>query len=202
MSVVSILVEGHLDEAVAKKIISSVGGKPGHVYPKRGADYIEKKIDGFNDLAQGIPILTLVDLMDTEFDCPAEAVREWLPHRNEQMLLRFVVREIESWILADRSGIAQMLGIRKAKIPHHPEDLPDPKAALVDLARKSRYDSLRYRLVPEDPTVKTQGPAYTGRIERFIREKWRLDVAQKNSPSLRRCVSAVEAFLEESPGQN
>lgn len=197
MSVVCILVEGTLDEAVAREVIEAAGGRPGTVFPKKGFDYIADRIQDFNQTAQGIPILTLVDLMDTDFDCPVEAVREWLPHQHRQMMLRFVVPEIESWILADRTRIARMLGIRKAKVPHNPEGLNDPKAALVNLVRSSPYDSLRNAVVPDDPTVKSQGPRYNSRFEQFIREKWRLDEAQKNAPSLRRCVQAVQFFLKE-----
>lgn len=197
MSVVCILVEGTLNEAVAQKVIKTAGGKPGTVFPKKGFDYIAHRIQDFNQTAQGIPILTLVDLMDTDFDCPVEAVHEWLPHRHHQMLLRFVVAEIESWILADRTRFATMLGIRKSKVPHHPEDLTDPKAALVDLARSSPHDGLRNAVVPDDPTVKAQGPGYNSRPEHFVRKKWRPEEAQKNAPSLRRCIRAVESFLKQ-----
>jgi len=197
MPIVCILVEGTLDEAVAQKIIKTAGGKPGTVFPKKGFDYIAPRIQDFNQTAQGIPILTLVDLMDTDFDCPVEAIHDWLPHRHHQMLLRFVVKEIESWILADRTRIARMFGIRKAKVPHHPEDLTDPKDALVDLARSSPYDGLRNAVVPEDPTVKAQGTGYNSRLERFVREEWQPEEAQKNAPSLHRCLRAVENFLEQ-----
>ncbi len=197
MSVVCILVEGTLDEAVAREVIAASGGRPGTVFPKKGFDYIANRIQDFNQTAQGIPILTLVDLMDTDFDCPVEAVQEWLPHQHQQMLLRFVVKEIESWILADRMHVARMLGVRKAKVPYHPEDLSDPKAALVDLARSSPYDGLRNAVVPDDPTVKAQGPGYNSRFERFVHEKWSPEEAQKNAPSLRRCIRAVESLLEK-----
>jgi hypothetical protein len=192
-----LLVEGTLDEAVASEIIRAAGARPGTTLPKKGVNYIENKIEDYNQLAQGIPILALVDLMDVNSDCPAEAVREWLPNRHEQMLLRFVVREIESWILADRTSISRFLNVRKSKIPHNPEDLPDPKASLVDCARASPREGLKYALVPDDPTVNSEGPAYTTRMERFVRNQWDLEVAMEYAPSLRRCVRAVQDFLDE-----
>ncbi len=64
MPTISILVEGTLDEAVARQLVTASGGTPGTVFPKKGAGYIEKKIDGFNELAQGVPILSLVDPTD------------------------------------------------------------------------------------------------------------------------------------------
>jgi hypothetical protein len=197
MPVLSILAEGTLDEAVATKIIRAAGGQPATPFPKNGADYIEKKIQGYNQLAQGMPILVLVDLMDIDPDCPAGAVQKWLPNRHEQMLLRFVIREIESWILADRTSLSRFLGVRKSKIPHHPEELDDPKAALIECARNSPKESLKNALIPDDPTVRDQGPAYTIRMERFIQKQWNLERALQNTESLRRCVRAVKAFLED-----
>jgi hypothetical protein len=197
MPVISILAEGTLDEAVAKRIVRAAGGQPATPFPKDGAHYIEKKIQSYNRLAQGMPILTLVDLMDVDPACPPEAVREWLPHRHEQMLLRFVVREIESWILADRTSVSRFLGIRKSKIPHHPEELDDPKASFMECARASPKDGLKNALVPDDPTVRAEGPAYTNRMERFVRKQWNLERAMQNAPSLQRSVRAVETILEE-----
>jgi len=196
MSLISILVEGTLDEAVAETIITAAGGTPGTVFPKRGINYIEKKISGFNELAQGMPILSLVDFMDTDADCPPELVQSWLPHRNKKMVLRVVVREIESWILADRTSISQFLRIRKSQIPHHPEEISDPKAVLIDLVRSSPNESLKNALVPDDPTVNSEGPAYTTRMEQFVRTQWNLTNARQNAPSLRRCVRAVTTLLE------
>lgn len=195
--IVYVVVEGSLDAAVSQRIVSHAGGAVGTVMGKKGVDYIRDRISSFNLSARGIPILTLVDLMDTRFDCPVEAVRAWLPHRNKQMLLRFVVREIESWILADRRGIARFLGIRTSTVPHHAESLPDPKRVLVDLARTSRFASLKRDIVPDDPTQNAQGPAYTVRLQKFIREQWDLEAASENAESLRRCIRAVRRMREE-----
>jgi hypothetical protein len=196
MTPISILVEGNLDETVAREIIDASGGTVGTVYGRRGVDYIEKKVTGFNRLAKGIPILTLVDLMDLDSNCPAEVVREWLPHRHEQMLLRLVVREIESWILADRTNISRFLGLRKALIPHYPEQLEDPKATLVELADSSQRQGLRSAIVPDDPTMNDEGPAYTIRMQRFVRNQWSVRDAMENAPSLHRCVQAVQRVVD------
>jgi len=198
MPPISILVEGNLDETVARQIIGAAGGTVGTVYGRRGIDYIEKKITGFNQLAKGIPILTLVDLMDLDSDCPAEIVREWLPHRHEQMLLRLVVREIESWILADRTSISRFFGLRKALIPHHPEQLGDPKATLVELADSSQRQGLRNAIVPDDPTMNDEGPAYTTRLQRFVRDQWSVENAAENASSLHRCLQAVQRVVDSS----
>ena len=198
MTPISILVEGDLDETVARKIIEAEEGVVGNVYGRKGVSYIEKNIEGFNGYAQGTPVLTLVDLMDLDSNCPAEVVREWLPHRHEQMLLRLVVREIESWILADRTSISRFFGLRKALIPHHPEQLEDPKAKLVDLARSSQRQGLRNAIVPDDPTMNDEGPTYTIRMQRFVRNQWSVREALENAPSLHRCIEAVQRVVGSS----
>lgn len=197
MSVISILVEGTLDEAVAKKILRSAGATPGTVFPKRGKSYVKNNISDFNDLAQGMPVMALIDLMDTHSECPVEVIRAWLPHREEAMLFRVVVREIESWILADRTSVSRLLGVRKSKIPHHPEELKDPKASFMECAQLSPKDGLRNALVPDDPTTRAEGPAYTNRMTQFVRNQWDLGRARKNADSLNRCIRAVERYLEE-----
>jgi len=197
MIFISLLVEGTLDAAVAQGIVRETGAQVGETYGRKGVDYIRKKIDGFNQMAQGVPILALVDLMDTRFDCPVEALRAWLPHRNEEMLLRFVDREIESWLLADRTGIARYLGVRKSKVPRNPDGLTDPKKALVNLARSSRHGSLRRDIVPADPTQNDQGPGYTSRMRTFVRDQWDIEAAMTTSPSLRRCVEAVSNLIAD-----
>ena len=198
MTSISILVEGNLDETVARKIIEAEGAMVGNVYGRKGVSYIEKKIKGFNGYAQGTPILTLVDLMDLDSDCPAGVVREWLPHRHEQMLLRLVVREIESWILADRTSISRFFGLRKALIPHHPEQLEDPKATLVELADSSQRQGLQNAIVPDDPTTNDEGPAYTTRMQRFVRDQWSVEDAAENAPSLHRCLQSVQRLVESA----
>jgi len=194
--VVYLLVEGRLDEAVGQRIIEAVGGNVGTTFGLKGVAYIERKVDGFNDLAKGVPILTLVDLADLNIDCPVEAVNQWLPNRSEQMLLRMVVQKIESWLLADRTGIAQFLGIRTSLVPHDPERLEDPKEALVELARRSSYASVKNDLVPADPTQNNQGPGFTYRMSRFARQRWDLNAAMKNAASLHRCVRRVRELIQ------
>jgi len=194
MMVISTLVEGRLDEAVAHKIIRSTGGEIGTSYGRKGISYIKEKVDGFNQMAQGVPLLTLVDLADIDIDCPAEVVSQWVPHRNPKMLLRVVVSEIESWLLADRIGIARFLGVRVSQVPYHSEDLDDPKKSLVDLARSSR-ETMKRDLVPEDPTQNDQGPGYTSTMRSFVYEKWDIEAAAERSESLRRCLSAVRDLV-------
>jgi len=122
-----ILVEGLLDEAVGRRLIQHVGSQVNEVYGKRGWTYIRENIEGFNGLAQNVPLLVLVDLMDTEFECPVNVLRSWINSPGNNLAFRLVVQEVESWLLADRTNISRFLGRPKSEIPRSPEDLDDPK---------------------------------------------------------------------------
>jgi len=187
--IVDMLVEGLLDEEVAARLIAHCGHRPGAAYGKRGWVYPRDNAAGFNVRAKyGDPILMLVDFMDTRLGCPPELPATWLPGRSHKMLLRAVVREIESWLLADGAGIARFLGISTALIPRAPEDLNDPKQTLVNLARRSRRAAVRDAIVPQPGLSATVGPGYTGALMGFVAEHWNIESALPRSASLGRCV--------------
>lgn len=191
--IVSVLVEGEVDEAVARRILTSRALEVGPAYGKHGAGYIRKKAPGFNSASPGSPILCLVDFMDTGLPCPGEVVRSWCPHRRPGMVFRVVVREIESWLLADRAEIARFLGIRRSQIPVRPDELEDPKRTVVSLARRSPRRRIRQMLVPASGTSASEGPGYKSLMVGFARDRWNPDAAAQNSPSLARGLAAIRA---------
>ncbi len=188
MAIINYLVEGEIDEIIALQIISRLGHDIGVGYGKRGAGYIQNKIQNFNKTAQSILYLVLVDFMDTKLECPAQVISEWLPHKNELMFFRVVVREIESWVLADRENLAAFLNVNIELIPVSPESEPDPKRKLINIARKSRSKKIRDALVPDQNSTAQVGKLYTSEIKRFVSNSWNIDNARKNSPSLDKCL--------------
>ena len=188
------LVEGLIDEAVAWKLAKHCGHQIGTAYGKRGVSYLRGKVEGFNVRAsQGKPTLVLVDFMDTRLECPAAVVRQWLPQRSSEMLFRVVVREVESWLLADRSSIADYLRVSPNLVPLSPEALEDPKRSLVNLARRCRRRQLREALVPAPGLSSTVGPGYTAAVEEYVHRYWDIEAARRNAPSLDRCVHRLRA---------
>lgn len=188
MAIINYLVEGEIDEIIAHQIISRLGHEIGVGYGKRGVGYIQKKIQNFNETAQSILYLVLVDFMDTKLECPAQVISNWLPNKNELMFFRVVVREIESWVLADRESLAAFLNVNIELIPAKPENEPDPKRKLVNIARKSRSKKIRDALVPDQNSTAQVGKLYTSEIKRFVSDFWNIDTARKNSPSLNKCL--------------
>lgn len=196
MASFGLLVEGRLDGAVGRQIVEYVGGEVHAVYGNRGFGYIKRKLPAFNQAATGMPILALVDLMDTEEDCVVAARDKWLPSPHPQMVFRLVVREIESWLMADRAMIAQFLSVSRRKIPRHPEEVLDPKQTLINLARASRNGTIRRLLVPSAGSTATEGPAYTDEMIRFVQSAWNVENAARQAESLNRCISAVERLFK------
>ena len=190
--VIDTLVEGITDEAVARKLIEYTSHSFGTGYGKHGKDYLKKKLFGFNERTRyGNPILALVDLMDTGLWCAPEVVTVWLPDRFPRMLFRVVVRELESWLLADTKGIADYLKIAETLIPKNPEVLTDPKQTLVNLARRSRLRKIKEAMIPAAGVSTVVGPAYTAAIEEFVIRHWNVNSALNRAPGLQSCISRL-----------
>lgn len=161
--IVHMLLEGWHEEPLACSLIRYCGHEPGVVYGKKGCEYIREKAKHFTYLAQpGNGLLVLTDFMDSGFLCPSEARRQYLqPHSSSiptNFLCRFAVNELESWLMADREGMADYLRIALANIPAYPETEPDPKKTLVNLARKSKVSRIRNALIPPEHHGGVVGP--------------------------------------------
>lgn len=199
MAVINSLVEGDMDEAAAIRIIEAAGHTHGTCFGKRGCGYIAKKIKNFNLTAQDIHYLTLVDFMDaqqmdTQLECPPEVISIWLPHRRPKMLFRIVVRELESWLLADRNNLAKFLKINVALLPLDPENITDPKRSLVNLARKSKSPRIREALVPQAQSTAQVGKLYVSEMKIFISEYWNIESARENAPSLDKAMRSLQGL--------
>jgi len=190
---IHIAVEDSLSESVLRKILacSGRGYAVGSCFERGGFGYLKKNISGFNKAARGTPFLMLTDLDRGE--CAPTMIRKWLPiHPN--LLFRVAVREIESWILASRSCVAEFLMISQEMIPANTDEIDDPKQLLVELARKSRRRNLREAIAPRRGSTAKVGPDYNGTLILFVEQFWTIDEAVKNSPSLRKTVNRIRNF--------
>ncbi|NUM78458.1 hypothetical protein HUU40_29210 [candidate division KSB1 bacterium] len=192
----SLAVEGYLEELVLRQLVKQ-SGKPfttGVCYGKRGKVYLHGNVKRFNSAARLVPFVILTDLDNEE--CSPALIRRLLPEsRSRNLLVRVAVREVEAWLLADRQRLATFLGVPAAKIPTQPDDCEDPKAVLVNLARRSRRREIREDLVPAPLSTSKVGKNYVGRLSQFVTTMWQVkDLARRNSPSLEKALRALEQF--------
>jgi len=190
-----VVFEDDLSKAVLKKILPD---KYTYIWRSgRGFGYIKKNINEFNRTAKTVPVLVLTDLDRRE--CAPTLIEGWLPfHRhNPKLLFRVAVREVESWVLADRDRFARSLGIKGTSIQVKVDEIDDPKEYLINLARRSNKRELREAIVPGKGSEADHGPDYNGYLTQFIREYWDIQEAICNSPSLKRAIKAVENFQPE-----
>ncbi|MEM2914452.1 MAG: hypothetical protein QXH91_03500, partial [Candidatus Bathyarchaeia archaeon] len=107
---ISCAVEGTIDEAVLKKLIESSGATVKTIYGKQGKEFLKKNLNAYNNAAQHIPLIVLVDL-DAQFKCAPELRKQWLPTPSTFMCFRVAVRKIEAWLLADREAFSNFFGV-------------------------------------------------------------------------------------------
>jgi hypothetical protein len=112
------------------------------------------------------------------------------------MYFRVAVREVESWILADRATLAQFLGVTVGKVPRDPDTLDNPKREIVNLAQHSRRREIREDMVPRPKSGRIEGPAYASRVIEYASTLWRPSVAAKYSDSLRRCCLVLQRLSD------
>jgi|WetSurMetagenome_2_1015567.scaffolds.fasta_scaffold00077_12 hypothetical protein len=193
----SIVFEDSLSEAVIERLLKLSPMEISIVrrINGRGSGYIRSRIRSFFSAAvHQEPFLVLMD-SDKE-DCALHLLDKLVPpgKRNRKCLFRIVIREIESWLLADTRGISQFLGISEAMISRRPETLADPKDHLIQLARRSKKKDIADALVPAPGTSVVVGPEYNQTLVPFVRNIWDINSAAKRSESLRRAVEAIITF--------
>lgn len=193
-AVISAAVEGIVDEAVVRKLIAHADATPGDVYGRQGKSFLRQKIASYNNAAQRMPWIVLVDL-DHDNDCAPPLRNAWLPQPAPHLCFRVAVREVEAWLLADAERLASFLGVARSRLPSDPERLGHPKATMVNLARASRRRDIREDMVPRPGSGRQVGPAYSSRLIQFASAHWRPEVAAGRADSLKRAIRSLKRLV-------
>lgn len=150
------------------------------------------------------PVFLLTDL-DNYF-CPPSLLTDWLNGEklNEELLFRIAQEEAETWLMADREGFSKWLEIDIELVPT-PKVIDSKTGALeiifpikpslfmmMNLASTSKNNELRENLTPI--TGAKKGPAYNSSILPFIKNKWNIENAAKNSYSLTKAIMRLQNF--------
>lgn len=157
-----------------------------------GKGNIRRNINVLNNAAKKIPFFVLVDL-DKEYSCAPELMRDWFKSgKSAKMHFRVAVRAVESWILASRTKFADYLSIDCNEIPANTDNINDPKAFLIRLARLSKKKLIKQDLIPLYQGTAKVGPNYNGRLADFVNRFWDYTEAEKHSESFRRTLNLIK----------
>lgn len=200
---ITLAVEDRLSEAVANRLLADyapdmpVTGTEG----LNGFGQLKAKLPSFNMIARyREPVLIITDL-DNPASCPVALIQEWRQNQvfEPGLLFRVAVMEIEAWLIADRSRLAQWLGIEDRLVPRNPEHITQPKESLVALARRSPKRALREAIVPRRNGTRTTGPGYNDHVSDFATRHWNPEMARRSAPSLDRAIARIGELAAQQP---
>lgn len=185
MTPIAIATEDQLSEAIALRLISEIP-TPHRVTFKlgnRGNGYLRSKMRSWCQMAEQQVMVVLTDL--DRANCLVEFRNQWLDQAvPDNLLFRIAVREVESWVLADHVAMRELIGA-KGVLPVAPDELVNPKQALLGLAKTSPR-SVRNDLLKRIGGTSTQGLGYNARLTAWVNSEWNPQRAAERSPSLAR----------------
>ncbi len=130
-------------------------------------------------------------IADSDHACVKTLREQWLPSAPpRRFLLRIAVSEAESWVLADREATAAFFGVAAKHVPDRPEEVPDAKRTVLQLARLSKNRQLREEMVSALDIHKA-GSGYNLHLCRLVSTVWQPQRAAGRSDSLRRALTRV-----------
>lgn len=157
---------------------------------------IRARVENFRLAAQaGQRFIVLTDLDNG--NCPSELLERWGVHPlPANLLFRVAIREVEAWLLGDRANMAKLLGIKLALVNPYPEQLNDPKNAILELAKKGSK-KIQKELLPEKGAFGKVGLGYNDVLCAFVENNWDYRIAATNAPSLDRFLNRVDQSFND-----
>lgn len=185
MTPIAVATEDQLSEAIALRLISEIP-TPHYVAIKlgsRGNGYLRSRMSNWYQMAQRQVMVVLTDL--DRANCVVEFRDQWLINAPpDGLVFRVAVREVESWVLADHVAMRTLIGA-KGVLPVAPDELPDPKQALLGLAKRAPKQ-VREDLLKTIDGKLAQGLGYNARLTAWVNSQWSPHRAAERSPSLAR----------------
>ena len=184
-----VIVEGATDEPVINALMRAAGWNHDQFEVKRanGKGVIDRNIKKYWEAARVHPYVIFRDLDRDGEGCPvtlrAQLV-EHTPGESPDLLIRIVDQCIESWILADRHGIAEFCNRSAASVEppasHH-------KPYLLSIMKEAKLKDA----VEEKGRELDFGPAYELHLKRLMTHHWSIERAAAESDSLRRALKRL-----------
>lgn len=193
---IALATEDALSESLGQRLLAEMAPKlqAPMLLRKGGFGYLRSGMPKWRQLSQRQAVVILTDLDDTA--CPAALRADWLGGLPcpENLLLRVAVREAESWLLADHEAMRQLMGAKGA-LPRNPDELPDPKKFVLELAQKAPRD-VRLDMVRAAGAMSGQGIGYNARLTALVAAAWSPERAAERSPSLERARIRLRQMVD------
>ena len=184
-----VIVEGATDVPVISALMHAAGWADSEfsVTSANGKGVIDRDLKNYWEAAHVLPYVVFRDLDRDGGGCAvtlrAQLV-EHTPGESPDLLIRIVDQCIESWILADRQGVAEfcdrsMASVKPPTSHHKPYLLSVMKEAKLKDAVDGKGRELDY------------GPAYAVHLQRLMTHHWSIERAAAESDSLRRALKRL-----------
>lgn len=203
-------VEDEPSKAVAERMVDHVNAigtsrlsfREGFPSIKHGFGSIKKMMPSLVQLASdGLSSFVITDLDKGE--CAPSLVRNWMGKPRggivsppSGLVFRVAVREVESWIMADRNAFSGFMQIPLSNFPKRPDELEDPKQRLLSIIRKKGRKKWQRDMLPKGPSASI-GPIYNEKLCQFVTQHWQPERARNQSPSLAKALDALRSVTDD-----
>jgi hypothetical protein len=195
---VTLAVEDPLSRDVALQVIAYAAPDVIVESPILGGGFgrLRNNCRAFNEMAAIIPVILFTDLDNGS--CPRSLVTSWMKKipQSHDFVFRVVVREIESWLMADRHAFAEFVHCPISKVPLRPEVCPDPKRELLQIVDRYAPKSIRDGLVRTVKNDRLPGFEFNERFGRFALTRWDPAVAATHANSLGRAIRRIRELAD------
>lgn len=193
---IALATEDALSESLGQRLLAELAPRlqAPLLLRKGGFGYLRSGMPKWRQLSQRQAVVILTDL--DKASCPGVLRADWLGGLPcpENLLLRVAVREAEAWLLADHEAVRQFMG-SKGVLPKNPDDLPDPKQYVLQLAEKAHRD-VRLDMVRASGAMSGQGIGYNARLTELVSTAWSPERAAERSPSLGRARIRLRQLVD------
>jgi hypothetical protein len=188
--------EDRLTEAVIDRLLGEKANKVDARIHGRGFGNLKRKIPQLNKTGKSIPVLLITDL-DSEI-CPKTLIKKWMggKKQNPNFIFRVAVKEIESWILADKENFAAFIDVPISRMSFDVETIVDVKSKLFSIVKHSKNREIKQAILPAKGMTAPIGAGYNDCLIGFVYSNWNIQNAAKNARSLKRAIEKLKRYID------
>lgn len=190
-----VFVEGNTDEPIVRALMTATGWASDEytISSAKGSGNIIRSITKHAEAAKWTPRILF---LDSDNKCPVdmrETLETELTHAPADFILRIVHMCIETWVLADREGLARFCRVNISLIPTAQKLAPilNHKNELLKVLRKSKSPKGR-RMTQGNGNDLRFSDDYTRHLADLMTDYWDAERAAQNNDSLRRAIDRLK----------